>query len=106
MNELDKLRKMLDDAKIPYKSYQKEWDNIPPHNFSGEAGKYEINRVVYSIDEWKIEGVYHWGSFGAAEGLIETFGDLWVDETEVPMVMTAQEVFDIIKEDWQNEKKQ
>ena len=49
MNELDKLRKMLDDAKIPYKSYQNPWggDISSLDNWYGEAGKYARNQVIY-----------------------------------------------------------
>lgn len=124
MNELDKLRKMLDEAKIPYESYQEEWVGyMPPYNFSGEAGKYRKNQVIYgkydiperyqdiyndeyNIYDWKIDGICHYGSHEAEKGLIETYGDLGTDENGEPMVMTAQEVFDIIKADWEEENKQ
>lgn len=106
MNELDKLRKMLDEAKIPYESYQKEWGRDKPLiNWSGEAGKYEKNQVIYGRYDgglgWKIDGICQWGSYGAKQGMIETYSDLGVDEDGEPMVMTAQEVFDIIKKDWE-----
>ena len=108
MNELDKLRKMLDDAKIPYESYQKIWDDMPPYNTDGEVGKYARNQVKYGVydRQWKLDGICQWGSYGAEEGLIETYGPLGVDENGEPMVMTAQEVFDIIKADWEKENKQ
>ena len=111
MNELDKLRKMLDDAKIPYKSYQKTWDGDTHslHNRFGEAGKYERNQVIYGKygrGKWKIDGICQYGSFGAAKGLIETYGELGTDEDGEPMVMTAKEMFEIIKEDWEKENKQ
>lgn len=63
---------------------------------------YSRNQIIYGRNgkNWKIDGICQYGSYGAAEGLIETYGPLGCDKYGDPRILTAQEVFDIIKEDW------
>lgn len=104
MNEIDKLRKLLTDAEIPFENYIEE---VKTPRFRateyGEAGKYDRNQIIYGRTgaSWKFDAIWQYGSFGAAEGLIETYGQLGVDEDEYPSTMTAQEAFEIIKADWE-----
>ena len=112
MNELDKLRAMLDEAQIPYENYQEEFSeaaiNILPEHYSGN-NKYLKNQIVYGrfneiepgAYNWKIDGVCQYGSYGADKGLIETYGEFGVDGDDEPLVLNAEDVFAIIKEDWE-----
>lgn len=119
MNELDKLRYMLDEAEIPYESFREiyaDTGKIPEFmdyrkSHYGEAGIYSRNQVCYygaKKDEergWKIDGICQFGSYGAEDGLIETYGDLGVDSDGEPRIMTANQMFEIIKNDWEQEVK-
>lgn len=115
MNELDKLRKMLTEANIPFESYQKKhpallsdnefWKN----NFMqcaeqyGECGIYERNQIIYGRSgehNWKLDGICQYGSYGANDDMIETYGELGTDEDGEPRVLNANQVFEIIKEDF------
>lgn len=106
-NELDKLRYMLDKVRIPYDSIQKEWpqevkDTFP--EFYKGNNRFIQNQVIYGanndVTEWKIDGICQMGSYGANEGLIETYGPLGTDAEGDPLVLRAEDVFQIIKEDW------
>ena len=112
-NELDKLRAMLDEAEIPYDSYQEEWkfiENLPENvrdevrKTYGLAGRWLHNQVIYGADPdmsgWRLDGICQYGSYGANEGLIETYGSLGVDAEGDPLVLRAEDVFEIIKADW------
>jgi len=108
INELDKLRAMLDEAKIPYDSFQEEWrkeviEEFPDY-YSGN-NRFSRNQVIYGaandLHDWKLDGVCQMGSYGAAQGLIETYGSLGVDAEGDPLVLRAEDVFQIIKEDWE-----
>lgn len=105
-NELDKLRAMLDKAGIPYESYQREWPEearTVPELFSGNE-RFVHNQIIYGrIDEitWKLDGICQSGSYGARQGLIETYGKLGTDAEGDPLVLRADDVFQIIKEDWE-----
>ena len=107
MNELDKLRDMLKEADITYEDYCElrtdEEDLKYWLKYSGENGKYRRNQVIYgrySKGGWLFDGICHGGSYGAKENLIESYGDLGVDEEGNPMVLTATQAFEIIKKDW------
>lgn len=106
-NELDKLRAMLDEAQIPYESYKREWSPEAtvntPELFAGNE-RFVHNQVLYgkiSLVEWKIEALCEYGSYGAKYGLIETSGLLGTDAEGDPLVLHADDVFQIIKEDWE-----
>lgn len=106
-NELDKLRAMLDEAGIPYDSIKEEWreETIKqfPDYYTGN-NRYLRNQVIYGaahdLHEWKLDGICQMGSYGANEGLIETYGPLGSDAEGDPLVLRADDVFQIIKEDW------
>lgn len=108
-NELDKLRHLLDEASIPYESIKEEWDKRYSYNGNremyGEASRYQRNQIIYGMDvaqknSWKFDAIWQNGSYGAKDGLIETYGYLGTDARGNPCVMTAEEAFEIIKEDW------
>lgn len=112
MNELDKLRKMLDEAKIPYESYQEKWSGDSKRWMNDiiqcQADEYRRNQIIYgrtSDSTWKIDGICHYGSYGREQGMIETYGDLGVDESGEPMVLNAFEVFKIILADYKSGRK-
>ena len=105
MNEIDKLRHMLDEAKIPYESYIKKWNPKYAPDVECEADTYMRNQVVYGRREddrtdWVIDAIYVYGSFGRFKGLLETYGKLGADEYGGPATMTAEQVFKIIEKDW------
>ena len=116
MNELDKLRKMLRDAGIPFEDYQEKHpfysenavlDSIKM--YGPEASRYSRNQIIYGRNSedgmyWKFDAICQYGSYGAKDGLIETYGELGVDSDGEPRVMTAKEAFKIIKNDWKKEK--
>ena len=111
-NELDKLRWMLELAEIPYESYKEEWAdyviNINKDYYSGN-NRFFKNQIIYGIHpddahSWELDGICQLGSYGANEGLIETYGPLGTDAEGDPLVLTADEVFQIIKEDWEKKK--
>lgn len=108
MNELDKLRQMLTDAKIPFESRQEKWDvRFPVFPFEkeeyGEACKWSRNQVIYGREEnpgeymWQWDGIFQHGSYGAKDGMIESYGALGVDSEGHPKVVTAEEAFETIK---------
>ena len=112
--EIDKLRKLLDKAGIPYKNRVQlaEDDEDIYVKMYGEAGKYTRNQVIYgectlpqeTPFPWKFDAIWQRGSFGAMDGLIETYGPLGWDKREEPREMTAQEAFDIIMADYKKER--
>lgn len=108
IGEMIKLIVRLREAKIPfehivvYNPHKLMEDDI---KMFGDAGKYLRNQVNY----WRPDGsvafdcVLQSGSYGCKEGLLETYHELGVDENNSPMVMTAEEAFEIIKKDWENQ---
>lgn len=112
--EIDKLRKMLDKAGIPYEN-RVEYieDDVDTYvKLYGEAGKYRWNQVIYGLSTlpqgytfpWKFDAIWQRGSCGAMAGLIEAYGPLGRDKEGLPREMTAQEAFDIIKADYEKER--
>lgn len=105
MNALDKLRKMLNEAKIPYESYQEEWSDKWQYAWDkSEGAQWQRNQIIYgrydNKHEWKFDAIFQYGSWGREDNLVETYGDLGTDEDGNPRVMSAEEAFSIIKEDW------
>ena len=113
MNNLDRLRKMLDDAHIPYESkielmkdkkINEEYEKFMIDEY-GESGRYWWNQIIYGrykdSGDWKFDAIFHHGSYGSESGLIETYGELGEDEHGEPRVMTAEEAFEIIKNDYE-----
>ena len=111
MNVIDKLREMLDTAGIPYESRIETNENIL-QPIECEADRYMRNQIVYGRDKgtwelstlggwsWKFDAIYQWGSYGRKENKVETYGELGIDEDGEPMVMTAEEAFKIIADDF------
>ena len=100
---MDKLREMLDTAGIPYESHIKKVnENILP--IECEADKYIRNQIIYGRDKdtygWKFDAIYQIGSYGRTENKVETYGELGTDEDGEPMVMTVEEAFKIIADDF------
>lgn len=108
-NELDKLRYMLDKAGIPYESYKVEHPTeimiSYPDYYKGNY-KYMRNQIIYGAEGngWKIDGICQLGSYGAEAGLIETYGKLGTDGEGDPLVLNAEEVFQIIARDFYGEE--
>ena len=109
-NELDKLRAMLDEANIPYESTMILVPELLKERhldyYSGN-NRFVRNQIIYDPDperpnSWKFDAICQLGSYGSAQGLLETFGELGTDAEGDPLVMTAEEAFYIIEEDWEN----
>lgn len=115
MNELDKLRDMLTAAEIPFESIQEEFDEeyikrSPCPEFYAGNRRYHQNQIIYGryndkdfngwVVPWKFDGICHYGSYGVEQGLIETYGSLGTDSKGEPRVMTAEQAFEIIKNDY------
>lgn len=105
MTELDKLRNMLDKAKIPYESIQDDRMDVSDADVEmyGEVAKWERNQVIYGGSKsmaWYWDGICQYGSYGAGLGMIETYGYIGWDKNHAPQVMTAKEAFDVIAADW------
>ena len=103
MNVMDKLREMLDTAGIPYESnITKVNENILP--IECEADRYLRNQIIYGRYKdaygWKFDAIYQIGSYGRTENRVETYGELGTDEDGEPMVMSAEEAFNIIADDF------
>lgn len=104
MNALDKLRKMLNEAKIPYESYQEKWSDYLQTLLLDKAdgAQWMRNQIIYGrYDQsgWKFDAIFQYGSLGRLKNLVETCGDLGVDD-DGPRVMSAKKAFYIIKKDW------
>ena len=106
-NELDKLRKMLTDAGIPFEDHQEKWpaayDNLI--RIECEADKYAINQIVYgrtAPHAWKLDGICQKGSYGREQGLIEIYGELVGAN---PKPVTAEQAFALIKDDFDRQPK-
>lgn len=106
MNEIDKLRHMLDEAHIPYESIIEEFDiGFIPY-VECKADNYRRNQIIYgrTSNSWKLDAIWQYGSYGRKEGLLETYGELGSKDGD-PMVMNALEAFRIISEDWKQTMK-
>ena len=108
MNVMDKLREMLDTAGIPYESnITKVNENIL--SIEREAERYMRNQIVYGRDKetgnWKFDAIYQIGSYGRTENKVETYGELGTDEDGEPMVMSAEEAFKIIADDFRSRER-
>lgn len=109
MNALDKLREMLNEAKIPYESYQEKWsDEIRNYiRDKGEDAQWMRNQIIYGrYDQhgYKFDAIFQYGSWGREENLVETYGELGIDEDGNPRIMSAKKAFSIIKKDWDKTK--
>ena len=109
MTQIDELRKMLLEAGIPFENKIRQMDaktrkHLKPEERYGEAGKWWENQVIYGGRTeigTRFDAICCFGSYGAKEGLLETYGELGRGENGEPRIMTAREAFEIIKKDWE-----
>ena len=103
MNVIDKLRERLDTEGIPYESRIEMNENIL-QPIECEADMYMRNQIIYGRNKntmwWKFDAIFQWGSYGRTENKVETYGELGTDEDGEPMVMSAEEAFMIIADDF------
>ena len=103
MNVIDKLRERLDTEGIPYESRIEMNENIL-QPIECEADMYMRNQIIYGRNKntmwWKFDAIFQWGSYGRTENKVETYGELGTDEDGEPMVMSAEEAFKIIADDF------
>lgn len=108
--ELDKLIKMLDDAKIPYERD----DDDPNHDFYKRTGVVPIRRIKYGKFPEKEIGcicsvICGYGTYGGDEGLLEIMGLLTPSEEENDDVagwLSADDVFNRIKNHYDSDKEE
>ncbi|MBR4451578.1 MAG: hypothetical protein IKS39_07080 [Clostridia bacterium] len=108
--EMKKLIGMLRKAHIPFEYYcQYQFTEFMKDMCEsyGEAGKYSRNQIIYfnRAGVRVFDCILQAGSYGCTEGLLETYGDLGIDENGEPKVMTADEIFKILEEDWNDNNK-
>lgn len=94
--EIFKLKKMLEEAKIPFTFYEhcEHWLQIL-YKFYEKEKDFKCSVIQSDI------------SYGGDENLLEIMGLLTEEEKKQDSVLgflTAEEVFKRIKEDWENEK--
>ena len=100
--EMKKLINLLLKARIPFEHIvQLKFSKFTKDDIKifGEAGRYMRNQIIYYRPDGTrvFDCILQSGSYGCREGLLETYGELGVDEEGNPMVMTAEEAFEIIK---------
>ncbi len=95
MREIDKLKKMLDDASIPYESNEFTY-----------GAMMEPDQICYpkaSLIARRCSIIFGRGTYGYEDGLLEIMGLLTPEEEEYDSVvgyLSAEEVFERINEDW------
>lgn len=109
MNEIDKLRQLCKEAKIPIESYKKRTPECliieRDETFYDKDHKnyWYRNQVAYGSNPigfgWVFDAIYSHGSYSGKKYL-ETYGSLGTDEDGEPMLMTAKECFQIIEADY------
>lgn len=94
--EILKLKKMLDDARIPYENFTDDFF----HTKERMKNSYTINPDSYPAYQLRlnkdIDVIQHYGSYGESQDLLEIMGALTVEEYEGDSVLgylTAEEVF-------------
>ncbi len=114
MNALDRLRQMLDEAGIRYESYCKTHEDMKKEYpewvipiVECEADRYFKNQIVYGRKEynnrWLFDAIFKHGSYGRFGNLLETYGE-YGQKNGNPMVMSAEEAFDVIKSLYDNKQ--
>ena len=106
MNALDRLRQMLNEANIPYESYCRTYEDMKkkyPEWIAPtpecDADKYFENQIVYGRKEygdWLFDAIFKYGSYGRHNDMVETYGEYGSDKKGNPLVMSAEEAFEII----------
>lgn len=104
MSELDKLEEMLQKVNIPYKRRIVKWEDMFPgrtHNVNCVADIYFRNQIIYpNEEEWLLDAICQYGSYGREQGMLETYGLLGSDDYSNPRILNHLEVFKIISDDW------
>ena len=94
--EIFKLRKMLEETKIPFDFFDRSDSN------------FEFYQIRYpNTEQAKCSIIQSDWSYGGEENLLEIMGLLTEEEKRqdgVAGFLTAEEVFKRIKEDWENDK--
>lgn len=109
-NQLDVLRTMLDEAHIPYENYIISYTDTEKYVLGGVD--YYRNQIFYGGEDFKsckLDAICQYGSYGYEEGLIETAGPLgseYYDAVHCEPIgyRTAEEVFEVIKKDWEESR--
>lgn len=97
MNEIKRLHKMLNEANIPHTFTDDMFENLI---------LYPSYQIVIEKDGIRLcDAIYHYGSYGYEEGLLEIMGGLTEEERgydEVLGYLTAEEVFKRFKYCYEN----
>ena len=108
MLEIFRLKQMLEEVNIPF-----EWkDDVFKIKEKGLVGHFGFERmypayqiVIYRDDERLCDAIFHYGSYGRDDGLLEIMGGLTKEEEENDNVLgylTAEEVFKRFKYCYEN----
>lgn len=110
-NPIDELDKMLTDAGIPHVKKQHKYSeigidhsNLVTNPLEGPKALYMENQICYpnayrSEEGCQFDCIWQFGSYGTGKQ-VESYGPLGSDETGEPRIMTINEAFKIISEDW------
>lgn len=111
-NEIFKLKKMLEDAHIPFdwienwgydKSKLEEMERIAPDLVE----RYQICYPMFASDGQVLSAIQGFGTYGAEQDLIEIMGLLTPEEQKYDCVvghLTAKDVFERIQKHYNNKK--
>ena len=104
MDPIKQLHEMLEKENIPHKYIVEKNDmklDLWDINMYGERAKYIRNQIIYPNmgDDCKFDATWQYGSCGT-DNLVETYHELGCSEDGDPRIMTVNEAFTIIFEDW------
>ncbi len=104
MNPIETLKTMLDMENIPYDYFCTKWDKrllmACPNHYKREPDMYNRYQIIYGQSEpnnWKLDAIWQYGSYGRYEGMVEVYGDMIKGD---PYPVTPEEAFKMIKDDW------
>lgn len=110
-NPIDELDKMLTDASIPHVKKQHKYSEIGINHSNwftdqseGPKASYMENQICYPDTYQSKEGcqfdcIWQFGSYGTGQQ-VESYGPLGSNEHREPRIMTIDDAFKIISEDW------
>ena len=108
MDPIKLLHEMLEKENIPHK-YIVEKNNMELDlwdiNMYGERAKYMRNQIMYPTlgDDCRFDAIWQYGSCGP-DDQVETYHELGCSEDGDIRIMTVNEAFAIIFEDWRKSK--